>query len=46
MKQWALLDDEGEPVRFFSYQAVGTVKFPADPEQIPIDSEEWDKPLF
>ncbi|QGH72214.1 MAG: hypothetical protein [Caudovirales sp. ctOwN3] len=35
---YALLDDEGEVVRFFDHPAEGTVKWPPDPE--------WDNPPF
>ena len=43
---YALLDEEGVPVRFFDYQAEGTVKWPLDPEQLPLDHPDWDNPPF
>ena len=46
MIKWALLDDEGDPVRFFDYNAEGTVKYPPDPPQLPLDADDWDNPLF
>lgn len=46
MKNWAILDDEGEPVRYFDYPAEGAVKYPPYPAQLPLDDPEWDNPLF
>ena len=43
---YALLDEEGTPVRFFNYQAEGTVKWPPDPEGLPLDHPDWDNPPF
>lgn len=43
---YALLDEEGTPVRFFDYQAEGTVKWPPDPAQLDPDDPEWDNPPF
>jgi len=41
MKRWALLDDDGEPIRFFDYEAEGAVKYPPDPPQLDKDDPEW-----
>lgn len=45
-RNWALLDDEGEPVRFYNYEAEGTVQWPPGPAQLPADHPDWDNPLF
>ncbi len=46
MKVWAILDDEGKPVRFFDYPAEGAQQYPAPPETLPKDHPDWDNPLF
>ena len=45
-RRWAIVDDEGEPVRFFDYEAEGSVKYPPDPPQLPLDHPDWDNPPF
>ena len=46
MKRWALLDDEGLPVRWFDYPAQGSQSYPPPPKQLDDDDPEWDNPLF
>lgn len=46
MIKWAILDDEGEPVRFFDYEAKNTVKYPPNPPQLPLEHPDWDNPPF
>jgi len=46
MIKWAILDDLGEPVRYFTYPAEYAVKYPPDPPQLPKDHPDWDNPLF
>ena len=39
--KWALLDEDGEPIRFFKYQADGTVQWPPSPQTLDKDDPEW-----
>lgn len=41
MIKYAILDDLGEPIRFFDYPAEGAVKYPPDPPQLAPDDPEW-----
>lgn len=43
---YALLDYDGEPIRFFDYPAEGAVQYPPAPKSLDIDDPEWDNPLF
>jgi len=46
MIKWAILDDEGKPIRFFDYETKGAVKYPPDTPQLPRDHPDWDNPPF
>jgi hypothetical protein len=39
--KWALLDDDGEVVRFVDYPSEGTVQWPPIPKQLDKDDPEW-----
>ena len=39
--KWVLLDEDGEPIRFFSYQAEGTVQWPPAVQSLDRDDPEW-----
>lgn len=41
MKLWAILDDEGQPIRFFDYPAEGAQQYPAPQKQLDPDDPEW-----
>jgi len=46
MKRWAMLDDEGVPIRWFDYPAQGAEMYPPMPKQLDENDPEWDNPLF
>lgn len=45
-KLWAWYDDDGNPIRFFDYQAEGASPYPEPPATLPKDHPDWDEPLF
>lgn len=42
---YVLLDDEGEPVRYFDHEATGTIKLP-DPPAYAVDWDNFDEALL
>ena len=44
--KWALLDDDGEVIRFFDFEAVGAVRWPPMPPDLPLDHPDWQNPPF
>lgn len=39
--KWAILDETGEPIRYFDYPAEGAVQWPPAPKSLDKDDPEW-----